>query len=497
VNSRKNIINYTKNYIVSQNITMNKKKLIIILIVLILIAFFTISSLIGYTENRFVISLKEKVPYSLRIFLKKNVFFIADIRAQIEELKRSQKLENFYLRQIDSELRNQSIEIRNYLNFLSKQISEDGYKLPRSNKQKNISSKNGNYKYAFKKYFYTAMPWRFSFKPSGYLGIHGENIIVVSGSGEVIYFNSNDLNNDYLNTKIIENNLLQIINDPRLTKKGGISIKGILINNNNIFLSYAKKVKANCYNTSILKSEFNINKLEFKNFLSYKECSENYGNFTGGKMIKYNNDNFLFTMGSAGLLKQVQNDDSMFGKLFLVNFNDASYKLIAKGLRNAQGLFYYDKDDVVLLTEHGPIGGDEINAIFQNEIEKKINFGWPTSTYGQITYKNKYNNHKKHGFKEPIKYFSPSIAPSNIINVNEFGKDFKNDFFLSAMGSLDGPGRKSIHHYKFDKKYKKTVFEDQIKIGERIRDIIYLSDKNKVLMILDNSPAIAVLQFVN
>ena len=133
---------------------MNKKKLIIILIVLILIAFFTISSLIGYTENRFVISLKEKVPYSLRIFLKKNVFFIADIRAQIEELKRSQKLENFYLRQIDSELRNQSIEIRNYLNFLSKQISEDGYKLPRSNKQKNISSKNGNYKYAFKKYFY-------------------------------------------------------------------------------------------------------------------------------------------------------------------------------------------------------------------------------------------------------------------------------------------------------------------------------------------------------
>ena len=55
----------------------------------------------------------------------------------------------------------------------------------------------------------------------------------------------------------------------------------------------------------------------------------------------------------------------------------------------------------------------------------------------------------------------------------EFGKDFKNDFFLSAMGTLDGPGRKSIHHYKFDKKYKKTVFEDQIKIGERIRDIIY------------------------
>ena len=65
------------------------------------------------------------------------------------------------------------------------------------------------------------------------------------------------------------------------------------------------------------------------------------------------------------------------------------------------------------------------------------------------------------------------------------------------MGMIDGPGRKSIHHYKFDKKYEKIVFEDQIKIGERIRDIIYLSDKKKVVMMLENSPAIAVLKFVN
>ena len=74
---------------------MNKKKLIIILIVLILIAFFTISSLIGYTENRFVISLKEKVPYSLRVFLKKKCFFYCRYESSDREFTKIAKIGEF------------------------------------------------------------------------------------------------------------------------------------------------------------------------------------------------------------------------------------------------------------------------------------------------------------------------------------------------------------------------------------------------------------------
>ena len=54
------------------------------------------------------------------------------------------------------------------------------------------------------------------------------------------------------------------------------------------------------------------------------------------------------------------------------------------GHRNPQGLFV-DQNKIVLSTEHGPWGGDEINLIpfekiYNNEI---LNFGWPISSYGE------------------------------------------------------------------------------------------------------------------
>ena len=92
-----------------------------------------------------------------------------------------------------------------------------------------------------------------------------------------------------------------------------------------------------------------------------------------------------------------------------------------------------------MLTDHGPTGGDEINAIFQNEIEKKINFGWPISTYGKISKNNyvvikeqKYSNHEKHGFKEPIKYFSPS----NLSPTSYFKGVFRNPIRSSLLSQI-------------------------------------------------------------
>ena len=40
------------------------------------------------------------------------------------------------------------------------------------------------------------------------------------------------------------------------------------------------------------------------------------------------------------------------------------------------------KKDIVINTEHGPKGGDEINFNFLNLKEEK-NFGWPRVSYGK------------------------------------------------------------------------------------------------------------------
>ena len=55
------------------------------------------------------------------------------------------------------------------------------------------------------------------------------------------------------------------------------------------------------------------------------------------------------------------------------------------GHRNPQGLFFDKENNLILETEHGPMGGDEINLIEVKKInEKEIqNYGWPVVSAGE------------------------------------------------------------------------------------------------------------------
>ena len=58
-------------------------------------------------------------------------------------------------------------------------------------------------------------------------------------------------------------------------------------------------------------------------------------------------------------------------------------------------------------------------------------------------------------------------------------------------------GDMSIHHFRFNENYDKIVFEDIIPIGERIRDILFIKNTNQIFLILENTPALAVLNILN
>ena len=89
---------------------------------------------------------------------------------------------------------------------------------------------------------------------------------------------------------------------------------------------------------------------------------------------------------------------------------------------------------MILVTEHGPDGGDEINLIEINK-ENIPNYGWAVASYGEhyggkslLNYEKykKYpliKSHKNNGFIEPIKYFDPSIAISEITGLS-FNKSY-------------------------------------------------------------------------
>ena len=77
-----------------------------------------------------------------------------------------------------------------------------------------------------------------------------------------------------------------------------------------------------------------------------------------------------------------------------------------------------------------------------------------------------------------------------------FNEEFINDFFIGTLGFKFqiNEGDQSIHHIRFNDNFDKIIYEDVIKIGERIRDLIYIKEKKSVLMLLETVPAIAFLK---
>jgi glucose/arabinose dehydrogenase len=162
---------------------------------------------------------------------------------------------------------------------------------------------------------------------------------------------------------------------------------------------------------------------------------------------------------------------------------------------------------MLLSTEHGPSGGDEINII-DLEAKNIPNYGWPIASYGRHYHDKDNDNdpryklsplkksHSNNGFLEPIKYFTPSVGISQITGVpNKFYKSEKNTFLVGTMGSAKKlkDGMISLFLFEFDKNRKDIISSEFIPIKSRVRDMIYIENQNIVLMYLETNNSLGVL----
>ena len=170
------------------------------------------------------------------------------------------------------------------------------------------------------------------------------------------------------------------------------------------------------------------------------------------------------------------------------------------GHRNQQGLYYDSKEDIIFSTEHGPKGGDEINANINPNKNIIKNYGWAISSYGEhytnpgsdlykIAPLNK--SHKKYGFEEPIKNFTPSISITQILKVNNStNNDYK--LLVGSMGYTKEEGDMTMHILNFNKNFEETKY-NKIYIGERIRDMIDLNN-GSILLSLESTGSLGLLK---
>ena len=414
-------------------------------------------------NNSFLLPIKKIIPENIKRILKNTFFSIPELK------KENQYLKGFY------NLINTPNDA-NYIGFSLEKISLNIY-------NSEVSQQ----------------------KPVAYLeNINETKMFLVSGIGKTYFFNKESLNKKDIIFEEIDNNLTNLINDKAfwnydntIKHSKDIGIRGVLFYQDKVYLSYNKSVSKNCYNTSIISAKFDFKYLKFIDLFTYDECVDSKINpafnssQSGGKLKIHKDHNgntkLLFTIGDYRKRELAQDEKSIFGKIISIDLKNKNYDIYSLGHRNPQGL--YTEQDIIISTEHGPYGGDEINLIKKNK-----NYGWPLASYGE-----KYGydqsedftflkNHKDFGFVEPIFAFVPSIGISEIIKIPEkYSKKLKNNFFVS---SLNG---KTLYRVIFDHNLEKIISMEPIYIGERIRDIEYDELNNVFLLILENTPSLGIL----
>ena len=311
---------------------------------------------------------------------------------------------------------------------------------------------------------------------------------------------------DLENFKKIKSNIRSLIKYEKFYLHEQYGIKDILIDNTNLYVSFIGKRQNDCYDLRIITSELNENYLNFKLFYQTTDCVDTNNDHgfwahqgAGGRIVKIDNSNLLFSTGDFRNRPLAQELKSDFGKILKINIQNKKTDVVSLGHRNAQGLYYSKKFNFILSTEHGPKGGDEININIKPFLKIK-NFGWPISSYGEH-YAKHYSDkilkeaplnksHKKFGFIEPIKYFNPSIGISQIIPFNEE----ETEFLIGAMGNEIKDQDLGIHYIKLNEKRNKIIDHNYTPLNERVRDMIVSKDKKMILIFLETTNSILILK---
>ncbi|MFC4260997.1 PQQ-dependent sugar dehydrogenase [Marinobacter lacisalsi] len=196
----------------------------------------------------------------------------------------------------------------------------------------------------------------------------------------------------------------------------------------------------------------------------------------GGRMAWLGDGTLLLTLGDGfdyreeaqklsshiGTIVRLNVDGSVPGDNPFVNNGQARPEIFSYGHRNVQGLVYDDASRQVIIHEHGPRGGDEINRI-----EAGLNYGWPVATYGlDYTWARVTPFTRYPGTEQPLLHWTPSIAPSGMTL-------YDGELFPQWQGSLlvGGLVTQAVHRVALSPDGATDMEKLFSELGARIRDV--------------------------
>ncbi|MGJ8670935.1 MAG: PQQ-dependent sugar dehydrogenase [Oceanococcus sp.] len=164
-----------------------------------------------------------------------------------------------------------------------------------------------------------------------------------------------------------------------------------------------------------------------------------------GSRIVFDRKGYLFlSIGDRGDRERAQDISDPAGSILRLNADGSIPKdnpyittagahpaLYSIGHRNPQGLALHPSDNQIWELEHGPQGGDELNALIAGN-----NYGWPTISYGE-EYGTGFSigvGTEQAGLEQPLHYWKPSIAPSGLAFYQGTAfPDWQGDILVGAL----------------------------------------------------------------
>ncbi len=294
------------------------------------------------------------------------------------------------------------------------------------------------------------VPWGLEFLPSG-------DLLISERAGELLRFTGGELQ--------------KITGLPEIMAKGqggllDLELHPDYVNNGWLYLAYSAlsddDPRQGC--TNIMRARLDGNRLVDQQIIFQGTPSSAKGHHWGCK-LEFDREGYLyFGVGDrgnrdenpqslsnhAGKIHRIEDDGSIPADNPFVGTPGAMASIYSYGHRNPQGTCMNPETGEIFESEHGPMGGDELNLI-----RPGLNYGWPVISYGI-----NYNGTKftdltaKEGMEQPLTYWVPSIAPCGMTFVkgNRY-PNWKNNILIGSLRfqyleRLVLDGYEVIHHEK-------------------------------------------------
>ena len=210
-----------------------------------------------------------------------------------------------------------------------------------------------------------------------------------------------------------------------------------------IYFTYSKESEGQGVTVLARAKLSGVRVVEFEELLVTNSGTDKYIHY-GSRIAFDRKGHIFFSVGDRGLRANAQDLSNHAGSILRLNVDgsvpednpfvgkkEVLPEIWSYGHRNPQGLCYDHYNNRLWSIEHGPRGGDELNLILPGR-----NYGWPVISYGK-EYWGPFSvgeGTKKDGMEQPVKQYSPSIAPGSLLLYSgDAFPEWKGNLFAGAL----------------------------------------------------------------